>query len=1198
MGPVSAALRFDRWPSSGLGLDAGSTTLKVVAVDGGSIVFDAYLRHRGDVHGAASALLAEARAATGLRELAVTGSAGRALASSIGGTFVHEVVAIAAATRAVTPSVRTVVELGGQDAKLLVLEQGGAVSTEWNERCAAGTGVVIDRIAHRLGFAPSELAELSVEPGPLPVVSSRCGVFAESDVIALIKAGTPRARAMAALFDAVVRQSLVSLGRGRSLEGPVFLLGGPHAFIPALAAAWRPHLEAHWGSRALAPGAVVVPADAQLFAALGAVSSLEAAARLEGALGRRGGRLRARPLEQAMARDAAPHGRASPDAGDGSFPHARDVCAVSGPHLNEPELNAPARLWTDAGAPSREGAPLAAHTIEAERNAPAWPQSDEIASRRGSLHAGGGRACPARWPQRIEAEPLAPAGLAAPVPNAACAGARAQPGPAAQPVGARWPADGLVEPHSVSAGARSDAVAAEARPRPGDAPGLDARADRARWPPGVFVGLDAGSTSVKAVALDAGGAVLAQAYARAGGNAFTDAAAVLSQLGLRLGSAEVRGLGITGYAAHLLGPVLGADVAVVETLAHARAARWFVPDAEVVCDVGGQDIKVLCLSGAEVRSFYLSQQCAAGNGALLESTAEALGVPLDRVARVTASARRAPRFSAGCAVFLDTERVTAQRDGWTAAEVLAGMTAVLPRNIWEHVVAAPSLAQLGDVFVLSGGVQRNAAAVRAQVEYLTERHPRARVVVHPWPGEAGAIGAAHFALDTARAGPSAFVGFAQLPRLDVSAQADEQTRCRRCPSRCARTLVSARLGEELQQVVTGNGCEVGGVLESAAVAKGARGVNLVRHEATRLFRRHRPVKVVSDVGRGWRVGLPRVLAQYRAAPLFSHYLEALGVPREHLVVSGLTTEASWRQHAGRGTAEACFPARVAQAHVAELLANRHRQPFELLFFPAVTHAVTSVTGCVDTASCPVVAGAPLLTRAAFEADADGWLREGVRLVAPTLVLSRRRELSAGLFEAMQAVAPSLDLATHEAALTEGIAGQRAWDEQLEALGTAALLEARRTGRCAVLVIGRPYHVDPGLQHELSSELAARGRTSLSLRALPHTPARLAQAGCASPYHLADVGHLTNSGDGERLAAARLAGAFPWLVAIELSSFKCGQDASLYAEVASAARGPYDKPFLTLHDLDETRPVSSLRLRLETFLDAVGRWEQRARAERW
>lgn len=1119
-------------PASGVGLDVGSTTVKLVGVSGGEVVFRAYERHRGRVVETALALVEAARRQVSDGPLVVTGSAGEPLATRLGGAFIHEVHAVSAAAQAVVPGVRTIIELGGQDSKMIHLD-GGLAATEMNERCAAGTGTVIDRCAFRLGVDEAALRRLELGDEPLPVVSARCGVFAETDLIALVKAGQPADVALRALLEAIVRQNLLSLARGRPLRGPVVLLGGPNAFLPALVSAWRRHLAARWSEHRVEPAEVVVPADAQLFAAIGALRSLDAVEQLRRARGR-SSRLQARP--------------------------------------------GPAMTW-----------------------------SDDV--RAGSVtEAREGRGGAAKSDVKVVPEPL-----------------------------------------------RVGVAGIGVRTVPGGAPDGSARR--------VLIGLDAGSTTVKAVAIDEGDTVVASAYRRATGNVFEDAARVLGDLSSQLGPrADVRGLGVTGYAADLLGPVLEADCAEVETLAHARSARRFVPDADVVCDVGGQDIKVLMLDEHGVRDFRLSHQCAAGNGALLEATAAALDVPLERLAEVTATAQRAPRFSVGCAVFLDTERVTAQRDGLSAAEILAGMTDALPRNIWDNVVAAKSLPALGDVFVLSGGVQRNAAAVEAQARFITARHPQASVWVHPWPGEAGAIGAALAAGEATSTRPTRFGGFEAVNALRVATTSTEATRCRACPSHCARTLVTAECSGVTRALVTGNACERGAELtthgasaandaqpmaDAAEVAGGAawamsagplsdvgnsagvaevapapgstghvmatavrpalapplpvrapparhepRGLNLARLEATRLFRRHHPVRVVSRAGLGLRVAIPRVLAQYRAAPLFTHYLEALGVSRDDLVISELTSEALWRRAAGRGTAEACYPAKVAQAHVADLLAKREHRPFDVLFFPAVTHAVTAVRGCVDTASCPVVAGTPLVTKMAFGADEAGVLPGGARLLTPALVLPRRAALSEGLFEAWRRVLPSLTREEHEAALAEGIAGQRAWDRQLEEWGTRLLRETTEQRRCAVVLLGRPYHADPGLHHDLGSDLASLGRSAMTLRALPHSADLLASVGCASPHDLSDVSFLTNSGDGERLAAARFIGQHPFLVGIELSAFKCGQDASLYGHVAAAARGAHDKPFLALHDLDETKPVASLRLRVRTFLDAVEQWERR------
>jgi predicted nucleotide-binding protein (sugar kinase/HSP70/actin superfamily) len=309
---------------------------------------------------------------------------------------------------------------------------------------------------------------------------------------------------------------------------------------------------------------------------------------------------------------------------------------------------------------------------------------------------------------------------------------------------------------------------------------------------------------------------------------------------------------------------------------------------------------------------------------------------------------------------------------------------------------------------------------------------------------------------------------------------------------------------------------------------------------------------------------------YRSAPLFIAYFEAIGA---EVVLGETTSEHLWQRAAGRGTVDACFPVKAVHAHVADLLRRKHE--FDVLFFPALTHAVTAVRGCADSASCPVVAGTPLVVRAAFEEDASIFL-------TPTLVLTNPRMFADQLYAAVVSIAPRLSREEHTIALDRARGAQRAFEARMEEDGRAVIARAERDRKAAIVLLARPYHADPGIHHDLGSELWAIGRTTLSIRALPKD---------GEAFDLGDIAsELTNSGAAEKVAASRLVASHPWLVAIELSSFKCGQDASLYGTIGSIARAG-SKPFLALHDFDETRPVASLRLRLRTFLDAVERWER-------
>ena len=260
----------------GIGLDVGSTTAKIVAARDGAIVHRAYRRHRGHGRECALSMLAEAEHAAGPgAPRFVTGSGGARLAEALGAAYVHEVHAVALAVRAHAPDARTVIELGGQDAKMIHFD-GATFCSEMNERCAAGTGATLDRCLYRLGIDARVLASLVATEEQLPVISAKCGVFAETDLVNLIKAGVPEDRVLAALLDAVVRGNLAVLARGRPLPPGVVLLGGPHAFFPALATVWRSHLTARWHERAVPHGAeddVCVPPHAEYFAAEGALRS-------------------------------------------------------------------------------------------------------------------------------------------------------------------------------------------------------------------------------------------------------------------------------------------------------------------------------------------------------------------------------------------------------------------------------------------------------------------------------------------------------------------------------------------------------------------------------------------------------------------------------------------------------------------------------------------------------------------------------------------------------------------------------------------------------------------------------------------------------------------------------------------------------------------------------------------------------------
>lgn len=401
---------------------------------------------------------------------------------------------------------------------------------------------------------------------------------------------------------------------------------------------------------------------------------------------------------------------------------------------------------------------------------------------------------------------------------------------------------------------------------------------------------------------------------------------------------EILGFGATGYAADVLEECLKADVNVVETVAHMMSAVHFFGDVDVICDIGGQDIKVLMMKNGDIANFRLSNQCSAGNGMLLQAMADQFGVPVKQYADVAFGAELSPKFSYGCAVFLDTDRVNFQKEGYSKEELLAGLAQVLPKNVWQYVVQIPRLAALGRKFVLQGGTQYNLAAVKAQVDYIKERVPDGEVYVHPHTGEAGAIGAAFETLRVVkRRGTSTFIGLDAAIALEYTTKNDEETVCHFCENNCKRTFIDAtRPDGSTSRYISGFSCEKGTVeskeamialvAERKALAK--QFPNCVDYEAKRAtmhiydaapqppqgtpiedvevkkgflgirrVKRVRPFerssKESQEKRRSVRVGIPRVLNVWSIAPFLRTYLESIGIQKQNVVFSDETTEELW-----------------------------------------------------------------------------------------------------------------------------------------------------------------------------------------------------------------------------------------------------------------------------------------------------------------
>src|SRR6201993_556582 len=560
-----------------VGLDVGSTTVKAVVVDAATdkVLWQDYQRHETKQPEKTLEFLKRMEADAGISRhntrIFMTGSGGNGIADQIGAKFVQEVTAVSLAVEKLHPEVYSVIELGGQDAKIIVFKDDDETGRKkkipsMNDKCAGGTGAVIDKINAKLKSAAVQLGELKYQGIKLHKVAGKCGVFAETDINGLQKVGTPPDELMASLFEAIVLQNLSVLTRGHTLRPHVLLLGGPNSFIRGMREAWQANIPRMWQERKVAipegskpEDLIKVPQNAQYFAALGAVE----------------------------------------------FGRSEEDCI--GCYRGYDNL---------------------VHYIE-------YGRQEEKAK------AGG---------------------------------------------------KGLIEDVG------EFETFKESYRRKKFTPATFQKGSTV----GGFIGIDGGSTSTKAVLLSENGEILCKSYQLSNGNPIQDTIEMFENLRSQVESQnaklEVLGVATTGYAKDILKDVLKADVALVETVAHTESALKFYEDPHVIVDVGGQDIKIIILHNGRVKDFKLNTQCSAGNGYFLQSTAEGFGLSVNQYADLAFSAQAMPVFGYGCAVFMQSDIVNFQRQGWRAEEILAGLAAVLPKNVFLYVASIPNLAALGTRF--------------------------------------------------------------------------------------------------------------------------------------------------------------------------------------------------------------------------------------------------------------------------------------------------------------------------------------------------------------------------------------------------------------------------------------------------------------------------------------------------------------------
>ena len=345
--------------------------------------------------------------------------------------------------------------------------------------------------------------------------------------------------------------------------------------------------------------------------------------------------------------------------------------------------------------------------------------------------------------------------------------------------------------------------------------------------------------------------------------------------------------------------------------------------------------------------------------------------------------------------------------------------------------------------------------------------------------------------------------------------------------------------------------------------------------------------------RNLRIGIPRALNVWSTHQFWFGLFTALGIESRNIVFSSETSEQQFRDFGqGRGTVDCCYPVKCLVGHYGELLYGQKKK-LDILFSPMVYTLPSFMMGhAVDHLSCPRVMAGTENIRAGFIREKDMFAEAGVKLVSPLVTMSDRPLTGKQLFEALGPVIPDLTREELESAVDEGFACLRDFDSMLRARSRAILEDCARDSRPCLLILGRPYHMDPGIGHEIENDIQGYGYPILWGQYLPLDDdilgwlfARdLAEGHIKHPLDIADVWRSSYSANtNELLWGAKFAARMPWITcAIRLSSYECGMDQLTYTPVQSIVEAS-GTLFFSFQDLDSTKPAGAMRIRTETIV---------------
>ena len=680
------------------------------------------------------------------------------------------------------------------------------------------------------------------------------------------------------------------------------------------------------------------------------------------------------------------------------------------------------------------------------------------------------------------------------------------------------------------------------------------RGDLSTYEGNVFLGIDAGSTTTKVALVGEDGSLLYSFYSSNNGSPLATAISSVKEIkSLLPDSAKIAYSCSTGYGEALLKAAFMLDEGEVETISHYYAAAFFDPSVDCILDIGGQDMKCIRIKDGTVDSVQLNEACSSGCGSFIETFAKSLNYSVQDFAKAALFAQNPVDLGTRCTVFMNSNVKQAQKEGASVADISAGLAYSVIKNALFKVIKITSAGDLGKNVVVQGGTFYNDAVLRS-----FERISGCNAVRPDIAGIMGAFGAALIARERYMHRPHETTMLSLDDMINLT-YTTTMSRCRGCVNHCVLTINRFEGG---RQYISGNRCERG-----LGVEKAKRDIpNLFTWKYHRLFD-YEPL--TADKATRGVVGIPRVLNMYENFPYWATFFKELGF---RVMLSPQSSHQIYELGIETIPSESeCYPAKLAHGHISWLI--KRDVPF--IFYPCIPYERKEVPGAGNHYNCPMVTS----YSENIKNNMEELKEKNVKFLNPFMAFTSEAVLSKQLQEVFKKEFDIPESETKKAA-------KKAWDElaqartDVEKKGEEVLQYLKDTGKHGIVLAGRPYHIDPEINHGIADMITSYGFAVLTEDSVSHL------GKVERPLVVTDQWMYHS----RLYAAAAFVKTQDNLDLVQLNSFGCGLDAVTTDQVSDILTR--SGKIYTVLKIDEVNNLGAARIRIRSLISALRVREER------